>query len=241
MTTFLSIYLVGKEPMDWANIFILDTTWAFAAEIAVRVTVMFIMIILFLRFTGKRGVRQLSIFELTIILSLGSIAGDPMFTKDLPLIQALLIMSIVICLYRLCTWLMMKYQPFEDLLEGTSLYIVEDGLLVLEKSEGGEMSHDEFFSEMRMQGVEHLGQVRVGLLETTGDFSLLLYPHDQVRYGLPLFPKQYKLVDQINANEYYACMYCGYVDKPLKVDQPCGRCQNKCIGWAKAINNKIVR
>ncbi|WP_199489007.1 hypothetical protein [Moraxella osloensis] len=101
---------------------------------------------------------------------------------------------------------------------------------------GGEMSHDEFFSEMRMQGVEHLGQVRVGLLETTGDFSLLLYPHDQVRYGLPLFPKQYKLVDQINANEYYACMYCGYVDKPLKVDQPCGRCQNKCIGWAKAIN-----
>ena len=144
--------------MDWAGIFIYDTTWAFALEILVRVTVMFVLIILFLRFTGKRGVRQLSIFELTIILSLGSIAGDPMFTEDLPIIQAVLIMSSVIFLYRLCTWAMMKFQPFEDLLEGKSLYIVEDGLLVLEKIKKGKMSHDEFFSEMRQQGVEHLGQ-----------------------------------------------------------------------------------
>ncbi len=107
--------------MDWASIFIHDTTWAFAAEISVRAILMFSMIIIFLRLTGKRGVRQLSIFELAIILSLGSIAGDPMFTEDLPLIQALLIMSIVIFLYRLVTWLMMKYQPVEDLLEGKSL------------------------------------------------------------------------------------------------------------------------
>lgn len=227
--------------MDWASIFIYDTTWTFAAEIVIRVVVMFTMIILFLRFTGKRGVRQLSIFELTIILSLGSIAGDPMFTKDLPLIQAVLIMSIIIALYRSCTWLMMKYQPFEDLLEGTSLYIVEEGVLILDKIELGQMSHDEFFSEMRLQGIEHLGQVRVGLLETNGDFSILLYPHDEVRYGLPLFPKQYQSVTQIDSGDYYACMYCGHVDKPLALKELCSRCHNKCIGWAKAMNNVVIR
>jgi Predicted membrane protein len=54
---------------------------------------MFILIIIFLRFSGKRGVRQLSVFELAIILSLGSAAGDPMFNDDIPIIQAL----IVIC------------------------------------------------------------------------------------------------------------------------------------------------
>ena len=62
--------------MDWASIFIYDTTWAFVPEILVRVTVMFLLIIMFLRFT-QRGVRQLSIFELTIILSLGSIGWRP--------------------------------------------------------------------------------------------------------------------------------------------------------------------
>lgn len=225
--------------MDWATIFIHDTTWTFAAEISIRVVLMFSMIMIFLRLTGKRGIRQLSIFELAIILSLGSIAGDPMFTEDLPLIQALLIMSIVIILYRLTTWLMMKYQPFEDLIEGTSLYIVEDGMLVLDKIKRGKMSHDEFFAEMRQQGIEHLGQVRAGLLETDGEFSILLFKPEEVRYGLPLFPKQYQQTTQVKPETCYACMYCGYVDYISKPDQQCSRC--KCCRWAKAMNEQMLR
>ena len=225
--------------MDWASIFIHDTSWSFAAEIVVRCVCMFIMIILFLRLTGKRGVRQLSVFELAIILSLGSIAGDPMFTEDLPLIQALLIMSVIIMMYRLTTWLMMKYQPFEDLLEGKSLYIVEDGVLVLEKIKRGKMSHDEFFAEMRQQGIEHLGQVRAGLLESDGKFSILLFRPEDIRYGLPLFPKQYQQITQIQPNTYYACMYCGYVDHPDQPEQSCPRCG--CCRWAKAIKEQMLR
>ncbi|MCO8103297.1 DUF421 domain-containing protein [Acinetobacter indicus] len=224
--------------MDWASIFIHDTTWAFAAEISVRAILMFSMIIIFLRLTGKRGVRQLSIFELAIILSLGSIAGDPMFTEDLPLIQALLIMSIVIFLYRLVTWLMMKYQPFEDLLEGKSLYIVEDGELVLEKIKRGKMSHDEFFAEMRQQGVEHLGQVRVGLLENDGKFSILFFSNDQVRYGLPLFPKACQEITEVKPHTHYACVYCGYTDFLQSAEQICPRCAS--CHWTEAINTLRV-
>ena len=42
--------------MDWISIFIYDTTWAFAAEIVIRTTIMFCLIILLLRSTGKRGI-----------------------------------------------------------------------------------------------------------------------------------------------------------------------------------------
>lgn len=226
--------------MDWARIFFNDTTWSFAAEIILRAILMFILIIGFLRFTGKRGIRQLSIFELTIILSLGSIAGDPMFTEDLPIIQAIIIMATVIGLYRLSTWLMMKFQPFEDLLEGKSLYIVEEGRLVLDKIEQGKMSHDEFFAELRQKGVEHLGQVKTGLLETDGNFSVLLYPEEEVRYGLPLFPKQYQAVTRIEADQYYACMYCGQIEKPSRPDQRCPRCHSDCRQWAQAFNSKFI-
>jgi len=75
--------------MDLYNIFIGDTTWGFALEILIRCTVMFIIIISFLRLSGKRGIRQLSLFELAIILCLGSAAGDPMFTKNVPIAHAL--------------------------------------------------------------------------------------------------------------------------------------------------------
>ena len=207
--------------MDWATIFIHDTTWAFTAEILLRCALMYTMIILFLRLTGKRGVRQLSIFEVAIILSLGSIAGDPMFTEDIPLIQAVLVMSVIIIMYRLTTWLMMKYQWFED-------------LLVVEEIKKGKMSHDEFFAEMRQQGVEHLGQVRTGLLETDGKFSVLLFSDDEVRPGLPLFPKSCSIVKQAKANELYACIYCGQVQTLSSADQQCPRCDS--TQWSETLD-----
>lgn len=224
--------------MDLQDILILDTTWGFVGELLIRCFLMYIMIIVVLRLTGKRGVRQLSIFEVAIILCLGSIAGDPMFTDDLPLIQALVVMSTIVILYRVTTWLMMKYQPFEDLLEGKSAYIVENGQLVIEEIQKGKMSHDEFFAEMRQQSVEHLGQVRVGLLESDGKFSILYYADDQVKYGLPLFPKACELAKQVDNHKYYACVYCGYVTQLDSIKTECERCQ--CTEWTEAINCKRI-
>ena len=224
--------------MDIQDILILDTTWSFTGELLLRCVLMYIMIIVVLRLTGKRGVRQLSIFEVAIILCLGSIAGDPMFTEDLPLIQALVVMSTIMILYRVTTWLMMKYQPFEDLLEGKSAYIVENGQLVIEEIQKGKMSHDEFFAEMRQQSVEHLGQVRIGLLESDGKFSILYYADDQVKYGLPLFPKACELVKYVDPHKYYACRYCGNVTQLDSIQTQCIRCQ--CCEWAEAINCKRI-
>lgn len=224
--------------MDIQDILILDTTWGFVGELLFRCVLMYIMIIAVLRLTGKRGVRQLSIFEVAIILCLGSIAGDPMFTEDLPLLHALVVMATIIVLYRLTTLLMMKYPAFEDLLEGKSAYIVKNGQLVIEEIKKGKMSHDEFFAEMRQQSVEHLGQVRVGLLESDGKFSLLYYPDDQVQYGLALFPNACELVQQVEPKRIYACMYCGFVTPLEHIDTPCKRCQ--CRDWTLAINCKRI-
>ncbi|MDH2174111.1 DUF421 domain-containing protein, partial [Acinetobacter johnsonii] len=70
--------------MDFIKILLADTTFTFAAEIVLRSVLMYFLIILVLRFSGKRGVRQLSIFEIAIILSLGSAAGDAMFYEEVP-------------------------------------------------------------------------------------------------------------------------------------------------------------
>lgn len=222
--------------MDFAKIFLDQLTWSLTLELLLRSSIMYVMIILFLRLTGKRGVRQLSIFEVAIILSLGSIAGDPMFSTDLPLVMAFVVMSTIILLYRITTLLMMKYQPFEDLLEGKALYVVEEGVLVIEKIKQGKMSHDEFFSEMRQQNIEHLGQVKVGLLESDGKFSLLLYPPEQVRYGLPLFPKAYQTVNVIEEQVYYSCTHCGQTQYLAQAKDICSRCG--CKDWAKSLNTQ---
>ncbi|MCF2490734.1 hypothetical protein [Dyadobacter sp. CY347] len=70
--------------LDWQELFINDLDWEFAIEIVIRTLIMFAAILIFLRTSGKKGVKQLSIFEVAIILGLGSAAGDPMSNKKMP-------------------------------------------------------------------------------------------------------------------------------------------------------------
>ncbi|RZF55871.1 DUF421 domain-containing protein [Acinetobacter halotolerans] len=220
--------------MEILDIFIHDTTWDFILEIIIRCFFMFIFILFFLRLSGKRGIRQLSIFELAIILSLGSAAGDPMFMDDIPLIQAFVVMSTIIILYRLVTWAMMKNEKIEILLEGESLCIIEDGMMVIHDIKKGKYSHDEFFAEMRQQSVEHLGQIKVAVLETDGSLSILFYTEKETKWGLPLFPKDYKKSEYLSPETFYSCMNCGATQHLLHLEQECPRCQAK--SWAKSLS-----
>ncbi len=45
-----------------------DTGISFFLSIILRTFVMFLMILVFLRLLGKRGIKQLSVFELVVIL-----------------------------------------------------------------------------------------------------------------------------------------------------------------------------
>jgi len=65
----LNEMLLGEESVD------------FLIEVVCRSAIMFCFVLVALRASGKRGIKQLSIFELVIIIGLGSAAGDPMFTR----------------------------------------------------------------------------------------------------------------------------------------------------------------
>ena len=90
---------------------------------------MFLAVVIILRFTGKRGVQQLSIFEMVMIITLGSAAGDSMFYKDVGLFHAVAVFIIILGVYRLIIWLITKFEKVELLLEGEPLYIIKHGKL----------------------------------------------------------------------------------------------------------------
>src|SRR3954464_14404634 len=90
-TTIARAYKITHVNVDWNAVFLGDLDFSFGIEIVVRTLIMFIMVLLMLRLSGKKGVRQLSLFEVAIIIALGSAAGDPMFNKDIAIVPALLV------------------------------------------------------------------------------------------------------------------------------------------------------
>jgi uncharacterized membrane protein YcaP (DUF421 family) len=216
-----------------------DLPWHFLMEVAVRTTVMFLLLMLTLKFTGKRGVKQLSVFETVIIIALGSAAGDPMFYEDVGLLPALLVFLIVLLLYRFVTWLTAKYKPFEHFIEGKAECLIEDGRFMMQSIKKETLAQDEFFSELRLKSVEHLGQVKNAFLETNGDLSVFFFPDDEVEYGLPLLPKAFAMKSElIVEHAIHACSFCGTTLLLEPGTAQCPTCGNK--SWVKAIRTKRI-
>ncbi|PWS29449.1 DUF421 domain-containing protein [Pedobacter yonginense] len=219
---------------EWTTIFLNDLDLSLTLEIVIRTVIMFVLVLLFLRSTGKKGVRQLSIFEVAIIIALGSAAGDPMFNQDVAILPALVVFAVILMVYRLITYLTSKSEKVERLLEGEPMYIIEEGKFSLSEAGDSNFAKDEFFAEMRVQNIEHLGQVRIAVLETNGQVSFLYYDVKETKQGLPIFPKPYSLrSEHIAQKGLYACTRCGNVEE-LESKQQCTRCGKH--EWVPAIN-----
>lgn len=220
--------------LNWSEIFIGDLDGNYVLEISLRTILMFVMVLVILRLSGKKGVRQLSLFEVAIIIALGSAAGDPMFQRDIPIIPSLLVFAVIIIIYRTITYFASKSEKFEDVIEGEPLYVIEDGQFVLGVKNDHTFAKDEFFAEMRQESIEHVGQVKTAILETTGNISFYFYRDEEVHFGLPVLPKIYnKKVTTIEKEDIYACTYCGYSAYLERSVKACERCEKK--EWVKAI------
>lgn len=228
-------------PFDWQRMLLHDFPVLFIAEVALRALFAFVAVFLFLKISGRRGIRQLSLFELVVILTLGSAAGDVSFYEDVPLLPIATVFLTLLVLYRLTVWAMTRNERFSSWMEGKPATIIKDGLYELNSLERLNISSDEFFMELRQQGVEHLGQVRLGILETDGDVSLFFQDAESVRPGLSVLPQEFRPIHvQVPSSGLYACTRCGY-PQVIEAQQQatCPRCNQE--QWTLALTNPRLR
>ncbi|WP_460762066.1 DUF421 domain-containing protein [Niabella terrae] len=196
---------------DWQDFFLSGEGWGFLPEVMLRSFIAFAVVLLALKLTGKKGVRQLTLFELVIILTLGSAAGDMSFYKEVGVLPAVLTIVCIIILYKLITWLIVRSSRLERFMEGEPVVIIEQGRYTQKAIEEEHISFDEFFMELRQAGVEHLGQVRYAILEVNGQLSVFKNAEKDVRPGLRILPQYLGKHYTSNFPEdgWYGCVSCG--------------------------------
>ena len=223
-----------KETFEWNRLLFNELPTEFLLEVIFRSGVMFIVLLLTLRLTGKRGVKQLSVFETVIIIALGSAAGDPMFYEDVGLIPAITVFSVIILLYRFVTYLVGKSKKFEEFIEGKTECLIVDGKFAIDAFAKETLAQDEFFTELRLKSVEHLGQVRNAYLETSGEVSVFFYKDEDVKYGLPILPQRFlNKSKKIPTDGRYACTFCGHTEQQKPGTATCQKCGK--TEWVAAI------
>ena len=218
----LQEFLMGQE------------SWLFLAEVVLRSLIGFITVICAIKITGKRGVRQLSLFEVVIILTLGSAAGDIAFYKEVGIFPAMLTIISIVVFYRIITFVLLKSRLIGKIIEGEPITIIENGRFTASIIKDENISFDEFYMELRQCGIEHLGQVRIAVLEVNGTVSIFRNEGSEVTPGLNILPDIVKtLYKTIPETGLYACIHCGLTMLHQQQASPeCTSCCHKTWGHA---------
>ena len=226
--------------LDWKELLMGHEEWSFILEIILRTAIMFITIIIGLRVLGKRGVKQLSIFELVVIIGLGSAAGDPMFNKDVGIISSIIVFIVIILLYTVVTYFIAKNKKFEQIIEGKPICLIENGEFSIENFKKENLGSDEFFAELRLKGISQLGQIQKAIEESSGEISVFYFEDENVKYGLPIMPESLDSpLNNNNENGYYSCTFCGHTEEKNRgASGSCPKCKKN--EWVKSSNKKRI-
>jgi len=142
-----------SHPLDLKRMFIGDETPLFLVEIALRTTIVFAFTLVLLRLLGKRGVAQHSLFEVTIIIGLGSAVGDPMFQADVPLVHSMVVLTVIVLLYRGFLSLLRRSELFERFVEGTPTCLVTDGRVDVKALATERLAQEELYEVLRTSSI----------------------------------------------------------------------------------------
>lgn len=225
---------------DWHRIFYSDNIpISYLAEIGVRTVIMFLVLIFVLKLISKRGVKQLSVFELAILIALGSATGDPMFYHYVPVTYGIVVLLVVIFLYKIITTLAANSKKLELILEGKPVCLLINGKIDYKNYRKVGLPYDKFFAELRLKNVSHLGQVKKVYLETSGEMSVYMFEDKDVCLGLPIYPELIeKPITHIDDLDNYACIYCGNIQPINDAKTVCIICSN--TKWLLANAEKRV-
>lgn len=164
--------LPGNFPSSLVdNAFVVD--FDLVLSIVIRTIIVTLFVFLAIRWMGHKGLGQLSMYELLILIGLGSAIGDPMIYRDLSIVQAFTAIVIVIAIFKVIDASTMKSKRFEKFAEGDPILLVKDGVYV----EGGlikaKISKKNLQASMRLKGIRDISEIDESYLEANGQISFL--------------------------------------------------------------------
>ena len=140
-------------------------------DTVVRAAIVFLLLGLVIRLTGKREIAQLSAFDLILLVTMGDLIGQTVLQEDYSLTAGTLAVSTFAVLSLLTAWLLYHFPRTRPLLAGTPKVIIRDGKVVEGVAKDELVDVADLHEAARESGIRDLQEVELAVLETDGSFS----------------------------------------------------------------------
>ncbi len=141
-------------------------------ELLVRVSVIYLALLILLRLGGKRQVGQLTSFDLVLLLVISNAVQNAMVGPDTSLTGGLLAALILVVWEQGLSFLTTRSRKLERLLEGRAEVLVHHGRIYEDVLRKQQLSHEDLQAALRHAGCFDLKEVEFAVLETNGSISV---------------------------------------------------------------------
>lgn len=210
----------------------------FFLEILFRSVLAYAWCFTLIRLLSGKAVAQMSMTDFVLVIALGSAVGDMAFYADVPILHALLAVTVIIIVTKLLDRLMHDSDLAKRLLDNAPVTLVHEGVIDVASAARRDIGTLEVMERLRLNGIRNLGEVEWAFLEADGGTSV--FRHARARPGLSIVPP-FDLAPRPPAmrdappGQARCCRECGHVHPAGGPPPPhCPNCG--CGNWVAAEN-----
>lgn len=208
----------------------------FMIEVLIRAIIIFSILVIVVKWLGKRMSGQLTITELGIMIMLGAIVAPPMESPDKGILLGVMILLLILFYHRSLTFWGVKNSKIETITQGRLSILIKDGIIQLDEARKTGVTHAQLYAVLRKKKIYNLGKVNRLYLEACGLFSV--FEAEETKPGLSLLPVSDDSIHQIQqypANDLMSCINCGNTKRIKQEHETCDKCND--TNWDKAVIN----
>jgi uncharacterized membrane protein YcaP (DUF421 family) len=142
-------------------------------DLVLRATVVFFFIFLITRVIGRRELSSLEPFDLILLVVIGDLVQQGVTQSDDSVTGSLTVISTFAVLTVAVGYISFKVRRMRMALDGEPIVMVLDGQVIESNLRRERMTRDELEAAARLQQVASLEDVRLAVLETGGQISVI--------------------------------------------------------------------
>jgi len=144
-------------------------------EIALRTGVIYLLVLIGIRLSGKREVGQMTPFDLTLLLLISNSVQNAMTGPDTSLAGGAVAATTLLVLNYVVAELSGGNRRFRKFIQGQPSLLVHDGQVIESHMAKEHVSMDELERSLREHGVASYRDAALAVLEVDGSISVLKY------------------------------------------------------------------
>lgn len=147
-------------------------SWWVLADVVGRSFIVYLVLLLGLRLTGRRQIGQLTPFDLVLLLLISNAVQNAMTGPDYSLLGGLVAAATLLTMNRAIAWLRLRYTGIERIVEGSPVPLVTDGKILTENLQKEQITTAELLANLREHNVEDIEHCELAMLEVDGTVSV---------------------------------------------------------------------